>query len=166
MLEIAARLNGEAPGTFIFELAGDGSAREELVRQITTREAENFFRLLGKQDQEGMSSAFTRSHAVIVPTSAGFAEGMNRVAIEGVLAGRPVVTSPVSHVSDVLGNAIVQVPVGDIDAYVAALKRLREDPEYYAQLRAGTGNGTRAFFDREQGYKAALARALKICFPQ
>ena len=166
LLEIATRLNQEAPGTFLFELAGDGSAREELAREVSARGAETYFRLLGKQDQAGMSAAFTRSHAVIVPTSAGFAEGMNRVAIEGVLAGRPVVTSPVSHVSDVLGDAIVQVPVGDIDAYVAALTRLRDDPQYYAQLRAGTGSGTRAFFDRDQSYKSALTRALSICFPK
>ena len=94
-----------------------------------------------------------------------FAEGMNRVAIEGTLANRPVVTSPVAHAEDVLGPALVIVPVGDVDAYVAALQKLRTDPAFYAERCAATRTGTEAFFDGKQGFRAALQTALNLCFP-
>jgi glycogen(starch) synthase len=166
LLEMATRLNAANPGAFTFELAGGGSAAEELAKQVEERGAGAYFRLLGKQDRAGMAEAFGRSHAVIVPTNAGFTEGMNRVVIEGVLAGRPVITSPVTHASDVLGHALVEVPVNDHAAYEAALERLRNDSEYYEQLRMAARRGTEAFYDRAQGYQAGLAKALRYCFPQ
>ena len=76
-----------------------------------------------------------------------------------------MVTSPASHAEDVLGGALVMVPVGDLDAYVAALKRLREDPDFYAERCAATKVGTEVFFDRACGYGDALGQALRICFP-
>jgi len=91
---------------------------------------------------------------------------MNRVSIEGVLAGRPVITSPVSHVADVLGHAIIEVPTGDLTAYTTALLNLRNNPTFYAEACAATALGTDPFYDRNQSYRAALHQALTLCFPQ
>ncbi len=165
LLEIAAHLALASPGAFAFELCGEGSVHEELAREIAACDLAGSFRLLGKLGREAMAQAFGRCHAVLVPTGLDFAEGMNRVAIEGVLAGRPVVTSPAAHAEDVLGDALVLVPVGDIHTYVAALQQLREDPVFYAERCAATRTGTEAFFDGKQGFRAALETALNLCFP-
>ncbi len=85
---------------------------------------------------------------------------MNRVCIEGVLAHRPVVTSRVSHVADVLGAAIVEVGVGKIDEYCSALERLKDDPDFYQLAIAMTENVSDPFYDRTQGYRSMLHRAL------
>ena len=165
LLEIADQLALASPGAFTFELCGEGSVHEELARQIAACGLAGSFRLLGKLGREAMAQAFGRCHAVLVPTGLDFAEGMNRVAIEGVLAGRPVVTSPVAHAEDVLGDALIVVPVGDIHAYVAALQKLRADPVFYAERCAATRIGTEAFLDRTQGFRSRLETALKFCFP-
>ncbi len=165
LLEIASHLSLSSPGAFTFELCGEGSVYEELARQIAECDLANSFRLMGKLDREAMARALGRSHAVVVPTGLGFAEGMNRVAIEGVLAGRPVVTSPVAHAEDVLGDALVLVPVGDVHAYVAALQKLRADPVFYARRCAATRIGTEVFLDGAQGFRARLQTALDLCFP-
>ncbi len=169
LLEIAIHLARSSPGAFTFELCGEGSAQEELAHQIAHQTAARglagSFRLLGKLGSEAMAQAFGRCHAVIVPTGTGFTEGMNRVAIEGVLAGRPVITSPAAHAEDVLGDALVIVPVGDRDAYAAALQKLRSDPAFYAERCAATRAGTEVFFDGRQSFRATLELALKHCFP-
>ncbi len=165
LLEIATHLALASPGAFTFELCGEGSVHEELAQEIAACDLAGSFRLLGKLGREAMAQAFGRCHAVLVPTALDFAEGMNRVAIEGVLAGRPVITSPAAHAEDVLGQALVLVPVGDVHAYVAALQRLRADPIFYAERCAATRIGTEVFFDGKQGFRAGLETALKLCFP-
>ncbi len=165
LLEIANRLTRSSPGLFTFELCGKGSSHAELTREIAKCGLAGSFRLLGKLDREAIADAFGRCHAVLVPTGFSFAEGMNRVAIEGVLAGRPVITSPASHAEEVLGEVLVVVPVGDVNAYVAALQKLRTDPAFYAERCAATRIGTEIFFDGKQSFRAALETALKLCFP-
>ena len=40
-----------------------------------------------------MREMFRQAHVLIVPTTTDFIEGFNQVVVEGVLAGRPVITS-------------------------------------------------------------------------
>lgn len=165
LLEIASRLENKRPGDFCFELCGEGSASGELKKRCAERNMQGFFRILGRQDMHGMAAAYGRSHAVIVPTTVGFAEGMNRVCIEGVLAHRPVITSRLSHATDVLGPAIIEVAEGDLDGYVAALERLKDFPDVYLAACDASRLVEEPFYDRQQGYQAALDRATDICLP-
>ncbi|MDZ4151850.1 glycosyltransferase family 4 protein, partial [Methylicorpusculum sp.] len=75
------------------EVCGDGGAFEALVERVRQLELEPIIKLHGKLSQAAMLAAFQRCHVVVVPTTAEFAEGLNKVVVEGVLAGRPVIAS-------------------------------------------------------------------------
>jgi glycogen(starch) synthase len=110
---------------------------------------------------DGMALAYGRSHAIIVPTTANFAEGLNRVCIEAILAHRPVITSAACPAVDVLTDAVIEVPVGDIDAYDKALQSLKDDSALYLRLSNATEKYVGPFYDRAQGYRSSLRRAFE-----
>jgi glycosyltransferase involved in cell wall biosynthesis len=104
---------------------------------------------------------YARAHSVIVPTTAEFAEGFNMVVAEAVLAGRPVVTSAVCPAVHYLGDAVVQVPVDDVDAYERAIERLADDPKFYAQTRDAGSAVRERFFDPQNSFGAGLEGVLR-----
>jgi glycogen(starch) synthase len=163
LLELARRLHAKRPGEFVFELCGTGTA----LADLTTAAADlpDQFILRGRCSAAQMQDAYARSHAVIVPTTPNFAEGMNRVAIEGVLAGRPVVTTELSHTTDVLGAAIVEVRPQDLDDYERALLHLKDDPAFYSATAAATRSVTEPFLDGNLSYRNALLTMATTLFP-
>ena len=58
--------------------------------------------------REDLVKAYGNSHAVIIPTTSSFTEGMPAVASEAVLTGRPLITSRLSNALDVLEGAVVE----------------------------------------------------------
>ncbi|MEM7262552.1 MAG: glycosyltransferase family 4 protein, partial [Planctomycetota bacterium] len=160
LLEIARQLEREAPGQFAWELAGAGGARDALAREIQYANLDDRFRLVGKLDRHGMRDAYERCHAVVVPTNRDFAEGLNRVSVEGVLAGRPVITSRLSNALDVLGGAVVEVPPENVSAYGDAVLALAADRPKYEERRARCAEVSDQFYDRNRAWGAGLDRAL------
>jgi glycosyltransferase involved in cell wall biosynthesis len=160
LIKIAEQLQVERPGEFHFEIAGDGTDLEEMRSTIVASGLQESFRMLGQLQMDDMARAYGRSQVVIVPTNATFTEGMNRVCIEAILAHRPVVTSRACPAIEVLGDAVLEVPVGDIGAYCRALLALKDDPDLYQRLSRATEKYVAPFFDRSQGYRACLHRAI------
>jgi len=107
-----------------------------------------------------MAEAFARSHALVVPTTAQFAEGLNKVCVESILAGRPVITSVHSNALDVLGSAAIEVPSGDVDAYAAALLRLSQDQQAFEQASRACATVQDQFYDPARSWGAALRQIL------
>lgn len=107
-----------------------------------------------------LRSIYSRSHVVIVPTTSEFMEGFNMVAVEAVLAGRPVITSDVCPAVHYLGGAAVKVPVDDIDAYQAAVERMADDPAYYRRSHEACALVGERFFDKTFSFGEALRSVL------
>ena len=103
----------------------------------------------------------SRGHVVVVPTTRDFAEGLNKVAVEAVLAGRPVIASRLANATDVLKGAVIEVSPGDLGAYAAALERLLDDPAAYEAAHAACAASQATFYDRSAGWGAAVRRILK-----
>jgi glycosyltransferase involved in cell wall biosynthesis len=160
LLEIARRLHVERPGRFSWELCGDGSALAELAAAVEASDLGSSFALRGRLDRNEMAAAFGRSHAVIVPTTADFAEGLNKVCVESILARRPVVTSIHSNALDVLQDAAIEVPSGDVRAYGGALLRLADDRSFYERACHACGAVQAQFYDRQRSWGAALRAIL------
>ena len=110
--------------------------------------------------RDKMMELLARSHAVVVPTRTDFVEGFAMICAEGVLAGRPVVTSRVCPALDYIRPAAVEVPPNDVTAYADALERLATDADFYAQKVAATAQCQEQFYDPANGYGAKLAEAL------
>jgi glycogen(starch) synthase len=82
--------------------------------------------------------------------------------VEGVLAGRPVVTSSVCPALDYVRAAVVEVPPDDVAAYADALLRLKTDPELYAQKRVASAGVRQMFYEDGRGWAAAVERAVDL----
>ncbi len=65
-------------------------------------------------------------------------EGFSLPAIEAMACGTPLVATDAGALPEVVGDAAVQVPAGDVDALAAALGRVLDDPRLQRRLaRAG-----------------------------
>ena len=160
LLDLAERLERSRPGRFVWDICGSGSALADLQDAVRARRLEQVFRLRGKLDHDQMAESYGAAHVVVVPTTREFAEGLNKVAVEAVLAGRPLVTSRLSNALDVLGEAAVEVPPDDIDAYERAIVRLADDSELYEQKCAACRPVQAQFYDQGRAWGTALEEIL------
>ena len=99
---------------------------------------------------------------MIVPTTTDFVEGLNKVILEGVLAGRPVIASAVCPALDVVRDAVVEVAPDDAAGYRDAILQLRGDPELYARKRRACVDYKEQFYDPANSWAAALRSALSL----
>ena len=116
--------------------------------------------MTGKLDQQEMLAAYEWSHIVVVPTTADFAEGLNKVAVEGVLAGRPVLASRYSHALDVLGRAVIEVDPDRPNSFVEAITKLMDDPDYYCRCVEEGCKVSQVFYNSGCSWAAALRAAI------
>ena len=161
LLEVAKQLEAKHPRRFRWEICGSGPAQAELAAAAKDAALDQNFILRGKLDRAAMADAFSRAHAVVVPTTAQFAEGLNKVCVESILAGRPVITSIHSNALDVLGNAAVEVPSGNVGAYADALIRLANDREVYESASRACAAVQEQFYDPARSWGTALLQILR-----
>lgn len=166
LLEAAARLQQAVPGGYVWDVCGQGGALEQLQRDVQTRGLGPVVHLHGYLGRAEITAKLGQCHAVIVPTTAAFAEGMNKTVIEAVLAGRPVVATNLCPAVELLGHAIVEVPPGDIDRYVAAFRQLRENPAYYAGKTQRRPEVEAQFYDHELSWASGLKRVIELLAPR
>jgi glycosyltransferase involved in cell wall biosynthesis len=81
-------------------------------------------------------ASWLRSSVAVVPSL--WDEPMGQVAVEAMLAGRPVVASDVGGLRDVVehGTTGLRIPPGDPAALAAALDRMLDDPELRQRMGA------------------------------
>ena len=160
LLEIAEALKRESPGRLRIDICGGGDAFDELKQAITNRGLTEEVILHGKLNRPELLACYGRAHVVIVPTRSTFCEGMPMVAAEAILTGRPVVTSRLSNAIDVLEGALVEAQPDDPASYVACLRRLRDDADYYLACCQACPSVGRQFYDHAQSLTAAFERAM------
>lgn len=161
LITLVGSLSADHHLSVFLEICGDGSAFSELTKQVNLAGLDAFIKLHGKLDQSSMLQAYQRCHAVVVPTSANFPEGLNKVVVEGVLAGRPVVASIVCNANEVFPNSVIEVQPGDIAQMTAVLVRLATDEAYYNVVRSHCQLESVPFYDESQSWGAAVKRAIQ-----
>ena len=157
----SAMLEGEMPGGFAWRIFGFGEDFERLQAEIEARELGRLV-LAGHMLPSEQSAMETLSwaHAMIVPTTSAFREGLAMTAAECVLAGRPVVLSDVVPAWEILNGAAIKCKTDSVESFVNALRRLATDAEYYEQHRRATADVQAQFYDRQQGVGNAIMRAI------
>jgi glycogen synthase len=160
VLAVAEELERRHPGLVEWEIVGSGGAEADLRAAVDAAGLADLVHLRGYLNRTAMLEELSRAHAVIVPTTTNFAEGLNKVAVEGILAGRPVVTTVLSNAVDLLGEAAVEVPPGDIQAYADAIYRLAGDPKLLDRKRRACQAVREQFFDPNRSWGATLKQAL------
>ncbi len=164
LLDVMAGLHADGQSNISLEICGGGTALSELKAECAQRGLDGCIRILGQLNSSEMRAAYERCHTVVVPTTAYFCEGLNRVVVEGVLSGRPVVATTVCNTIDVLPRSVIVVECGDKPAILAAIKRLASDQNYYKSIRENCATEAEQFYDCQQSWGAALSRALDLVF--
>lgn len=159
LLDVAKRLAAEGR-SMLFELCGDGSALPALKQQVAEAGLNDRFIFHGYCNKPELQEALSRSHVVIAPTKATFVEGFCQVVAEGILSGRPVVTSSVCPALSYVRPGVVEIPVDNIEAYGDALIRLCDDRAFYEEKRQGATTVQEQFYDPAHSWGMMLKTAL------
>ena len=160
LLEMAKHLAATGRDDITFDLCGEGSVLQALRLAAKQAGVDSRFVCHGHCNKLKMRQMFNRSHVIIVPTRTEFAEGFNKVVAEGVLSGRPVVTSTVCPALSYVRDAVVEVPPNDLMAYSNAVIKLCDDRQFYEQKRKKCQGLQEQFYDNSQGWGAALKSVL------
>jgi glycosyltransferase involved in cell wall biosynthesis len=164
LVDLAVQLEAEHPGGFHFTLCGGGPAEAELAARVAARGAGGVVALRGRLRREDMVKEYAACDAVLVPTPIA-CEGLNRVALEAALSGRPVVLSDTTPAREILGAAALTVRAGDLEGYGRALRRLADDPALYRASCEAAVQAGRSLLDPALSFGEALARTLGEILP-
>ena len=143
------------------DFLGDGGALGELRAEIARRGLSDLVTLRGHCSSDQVIEALARTHLVVVPTRSEFVEGLNKVAIEAVLSGRPVVTSRVCQSSRLIKEAMFEATPDDWQSYAYCIERAMTDAAAYNQAVAAARAIRERFFDPSRSIGRMLERAFK-----
>jgi glycogen(starch) synthase len=161
VLELARRLAQKRPGDFEFVICGGGTALSEVEARIEAAGLGPHVRTLGQLGCAELRAEYERCDAVLVPTTAAFPEGLNKVALEALLAGRPAILSTTIPAVELVGDAALVVPAGDVDGFEDALTRLVDDPALYRRCGAATIPAAASFLASPILFGAVVEQAVR-----
>lgn len=140
------------------DYCGNGSAYSSMLELV---EGEDGVRCHGHCNREKIFSLMNDTHAVVVPTTTEFVEGFNKVVIESVLAGRPVVTSDVCPAIEDVLSAAAQCEPDNVNSYVENISRLYEDKQYYEVKQSACLTLQDKFYDQKHSWGNLLSSLLE-----
>ncbi len=132
LIEAARRLS--AAGTdFNLTLAGDGELRGEIEALIRQYQLGARVRITGWINADAVRQHLTNARALVLPS---FAEGLPVVIMEAMALRRPVISTYVAGIPELVhdGEHGWLVPAGDADGLVSAMRQCLESSP--AQLQA------------------------------
>ncbi len=132
LLEAVAGLEGE----WRLRLAGSGELRDELAARAAELGIARRISFEAQIPSLAMPRFYNQLHVLVLPslTMGNWKEQFGRVLIEAMACGVPVVGSDSGEIPNVIGEAGLVAPEGDVAALRAALQRLRDAPELRAEL--------------------------------
>lgn len=159
---MAESVEKRRPGAVRWTVCGDGPDLPALRETVTAKGLDRIFDIRGWATPVQIKALYTDVHAVIVPTTSGFCEGLAMTAVEGILAGRPIVTnSVVPALDDVRPAALVALP-DDAESHADAVLALADDQNLYMQLRSATAELAAPFYDPSYSLSSKLKLAVTL----
>jgi glycosyltransferase involved in cell wall biosynthesis len=162
ILAMARAVERRLPGRVRWTICGRGPDLDALRAEAT--DLAGIVDIRGWTSLPDLAAVYAETHAAIVPTTSGFAEGLAMTAAEAVLAGRPVVTNPVVPAHEVLAPAVLLGRTNDPSSHAEQVVRLASDRALYERLRDACSPLRAAFYDRDQGLAAVLERVVRERF--
>ncbi len=119
----------------------------------------DYVHFIGFADDADLPALYSGALTTAVPS---LYEGFGIPVLESMACGTPVVTSNISSLPEVAGNAALTVDPTDLDAIVAALQQVIDDDSLRTSLRArGLARAAEFTWDRSaQQLQAVYARLL------
>ena len=151
LLEAAGALKREGLD-FELVLVGDGEMRAQAEDLIRRHGLERIVRITGWATGERVRDEINAARALVLPS---FAEGLPVVIMEALALRRPVISTYVAGIPELVetGKCGWLVPAGDVQALVDAMRAaLQASPEELERLGA---EGRRRVLERHDAQKAA-----------
>lgn len=146
LVQAAAALR-ERIDRFQIVLVGDGEMREELTRNIESLGLRNRVRITGWLDGPAVQRELVAARALVLPS---FAEGLPVAIMEALALGRPVVSTYIAGIPELVepGRSGWLVPAGSVSALAQALfEVLSADPAVLSEMGLTGRNSVRARHD-------------------
>jgi glycosyltransferase involved in cell wall biosynthesis len=123
-------------------LVGEGRQRAALAARILRLGLGDRVELLGSQPREEVRRVIASAHVVVLPSvvdPSGRADGIPVALMEAMAMGRPVVTTRVTGIPELVEDEVggLLVAPGDEEALAAAIERVRVSPELAERLARG-----------------------------
>ena len=126
LVESAGRLWREGV-SFELVLVGDGGLRPEIEARIRSLGLEGRIQVRGWMDGAGVRREMIDARALVLPS---FAEGLPVVIMEALALGRPVLSTYVAGIPELVRPGVTGwlVPAGSIDALVESIREILQAP--------------------------------------
>lgn len=108
-------------------LVGDGDLRPAIETAIAELKLQDYVEITGWATEQEVKAQINAAKAMILPS---FAEGLPVVLMESLALGRPVISTYIAGIPELIKPGVSGwlVPAGDIDALVEALQFLLQTP--------------------------------------
>jgi glycosyltransferase involved in cell wall biosynthesis len=159
LVEAFGRIAERLPGVDLVIGGRRGWMYEQIFARVEALGLQDRVRFTGFVPQEALPALYGGARLFAYPSKY---EGFGIPVLEAMSCGTPVVTTNVSSMPEVAGDAAVLVAPDDVDALAAALLRVAEDHTVRAELsckgiaRAGTFSWERCARETIGVYEAAL----------
>jgi L-malate glycosyltransferase len=159
VMDLARALLGMG-GVWRMVCAGGGECKESLEELFARSGMSDRLQLLGELDPADMPEFFRAVDVLVLPsrTTPTWKEQFGLVLAQAMACGTPVVGSSSGAIPEVIGDAGLVFPEGDIDALRNALRSLAEDQEARVEFAQKGISRARAQF----GSSALARRAFEL----
>lgn len=108
-------------------MIGDGPLRADLEAKVAQWDLSQNMRFLGWQSTEQVRACLQASRGLLLPS---FAEGLPIVIMESLAMGRPVITTWIAGIPELVEHGISGwlIPAGSLDAVVDAIRQALSTP--------------------------------------
>lgn len=166
LLEIMKRVEEEMPDHVALNICGGGPELEALRTRCKKLGLDATITIHGRTMPDDLRKILISSHASIVPTRSNFPEGLAMAAVEPILIGRPVITSPVVPAHEIVASACLVAETDNNESYVEKILLLVRDPVLYSNLCNACASIRDRFFDRSKSFYALLIKVhVHLRFP-
>jgi glycosyltransferase involved in cell wall biosynthesis len=143
IIDAFGRARRDGPDGLKLVIVGDEVSRYPSLRQMVHRhKLDKAVRFLGFQPQETLASFYRLASVFVFPS---LYEGFGLPPLEAMACGTPVVTSNVSSLPEVAGDAALLVDPYDVDAIAEAIRQALGDQELRGRLIARGQTRARQF---------------------
>jgi len=148
----AARILKESGRSLVVRIVGGGDQRRALEDEIARAGLTGIVELVGAMPQERLLAEYQRASVFVLPcivTDNGDRDGIPNVLVEAMRMGRPVVSTAISGIPELVidGKTGLLVPPRDPDALAEAIASLLDDPARAGELAAQAAHHVAERFD-------------------
>src|SRR2546427_13310694 len=147
LLRAAERLKTKGLA-FRVKFIGDGPERRRLEAQAEALQLTDRVTFLGYVPRGALEQTLAEATAIVMPSLGGEVFGL--VAAENMMRGHLLIVSDIGALTEVVGDAGLRFPPGNVEGLVACLNKVLDHPELSAELAPRAAERASELFCQER----------------